>query len=50
MLRYGFIFKKTDVSEVLLKQPKKEVLERLTEEIQRGDCRRRYGSLIKDYD
>lgn len=37
ILRYGFIFKKTDVSEKRLRQPKAEVLKRLQHEIQEGD-------------
>ena len=37
ILRYGFVFKKTDVSEIILKQPKEEVINRLKEEIMRGD-------------
>lgn len=40
ILRYGFIFKKTDISEKLLKQPKEEVLQRLQDEINNGDHER----------
>lgn len=39
MLRYGFIFKKTDVSETLLQEPKEKVLHRLKEEIAQGEDR-----------
>ncbi len=37
MLRYGFIFKKTDVSEQLFKEPKEKIIDRLKDEIARGD-------------
>jgi len=36
-LRYGFSLRKTDLSEHLLRQPKKEVLERLHEDLRRDD-------------
>ncbi|MBX9743294.1 MAG: hypothetical protein K2W99_07155 [Chthoniobacterales bacterium] len=39
ILRYGFIFKKTDVSETLLQEPKEKVLYRLKEEIEQGEDR-----------
>jgi hypothetical protein len=37
VLRYGFVFKKTDISEKRLRQPKEEVLQRLRDEINKGD-------------
>ena len=37
MLRYGFLFKKTDVSEKLFKEPKEDVLDRIAQEITRSD-------------
>lgn len=37
ILRYGFTFKKTDLSEVLLKEPKEEILHRLKTEIMQGE-------------
>lgn len=39
VLRYGFIFKKTDLSEQLLKEPKEEVLNRLQDKISRDEDR-----------
>jgi len=40
ILRYGFIFKKTDISEKLLKQPKEDVIRRLQDEINLQDDQR----------
>lgn len=37
ILKYGFSLKKTDLSEILLKEPKETLLERLEEEIRRDD-------------
>lgn len=37
ILRYGFIFKKTDISEKRLKTPKEEIIERLKEEMLNGE-------------
>lgn len=37
ILRYGFVFKKTDISEKCLKQPKEEVIKRLQDEISKSD-------------
>ena len=37
ILRYGFTLKKTDISEHLLREPKEDLLDRLTQEIRRED-------------
>ncbi|KAB2644441.1 MAG: hypothetical protein DVB29_02400 [Verrucomicrobia bacterium] len=37
ILRYGFVFKKTDISEQCLRQPKEDVISRLQDEISKGD-------------
>lgn len=39
ILRYGFIFKKTDLSETLLKEPKEKILANLKKEIQKKENR-----------
>jgi len=37
ILRYGFTLKKTDISEHLLREPKEDLLDRLTQDIRRED-------------
>lgn len=48
VLRYGFQFRKTDLSEKILKEPMDEALERLREEISTGDDP--FGALIAGVD
>jgi len=37
ILRYGFTLKKTDLSEIIIREPKEEVLARLEQELRRDD-------------